>query len=191
MITRDQANAAIASLNTARTCDGCVLCCTALGVYSLKKPDGVRCQHLCGEPGKSCSIYANRPEECYGFICVWRAFDRVLPDYAKPSAIGFVIALGDTDAFPPLLRIHPDPDRRDAWQAHIPLLKRLAAKFNCIVAIGQGAHATHTISPKGNVYSAAVFPAIFQNNGLKAGVPDADFLPNRRTWHQMPPELFG
>jgi len=191
MVSRLRAEAITARLKTKRTCDGCDLCCTALAVPAVGKPDGVRCQHLCGEPGKSCSIYKDRPEACYDFICLWRGSDHHMPPEAKPSVAGFVAALGELDKFPPVLRIHPDPARPTAWQAHIPLFKKLAARFNCIVAVGQGKRATNTISPKGNVYSAAVFPAIFKDGGLQAGVPAEDFLPNRRSWMQMSMELWG
>lgn len=161
-----------------------------MGVESIGKPDAVRCPHLCGEPGKNCSIYADRPTECREFLCLWRASDKHMPEAAKPSVAGYVAALGKLDDFPPVLRIHPDPDRPTAWQDHIPLFKKLSRKFNCIVAVGQGKRASHAIAPNGNVYSGAVFPAIFANNGLSVGIPAGDFLPNRRTWLQMSGELF-
>lgn len=190
MTSRLESDYLMSRLKTKRTCDGCDLCCKAMEVYSLKKPVGVPCKHLCGEPGKNCSIYKDRPEDCYDFICLWRGSDRHMPQWAKPSNAGFVAALGKLDEFPPVLRIHPDHDRPTAWENYIPLLQDLAEKFNCIVAIGQGVGATHAIAPNGKIYSRAVFPIVFGNNGLTVGIPEGDFLPNRRTWLQMSQELW-
>lgn len=53
----------------ARECGDCHACCTTLGVPTLGKKANIRCEHLCA--GK-CGIYATRPSECAGYLCLWR-----------------------------------------------------------------------------------------------------------------------
>src|SRR5579872_2984244 len=77
---------------SARACGDCDLCCTAPGIKELDKPPGVRCDKLCGAPGQSCSIYADRPKVCSEFYCLWRMSDRVLPDWLRPADCGFLLA---------------------------------------------------------------------------------------------------
>jgi hypothetical protein len=55
--------------STNRVCGTCTLCCKAVAVTSLKKAVGKWCPH--GSPGKGCSIYAQRPDECKHFGCLW------------------------------------------------------------------------------------------------------------------------
>lgn len=46
------------------------------------KPDPHKwCKHACA---KGCSIYADRPQECVDFHCLWLIDERI-PDYWKPS----------------------------------------------------------------------------------------------------------
>lgn len=188
---RTKSQQLLAALPTKRTCDGCDLCCTAMAVHSLNKPPGERCRHLCGAPGKSCSIYADRPDDCAEFICLWRGSDHHLPDGLFPAKAGFVAALGDIEQVPPVLTIHPDPDRPQAWVDHLDTLKALAAKFNCIVVVGSGAKACLALAPNGNSYSRVLFPILFKNGGDLVGLPSADFLPGVRSWLSMSVALWG
>jgi hypothetical protein len=52
-----------------RTCGGCKVCCTVMGVHELGKPYAFPCHHLCDS---GCSIYKDRPDGCVGFECLWR-----------------------------------------------------------------------------------------------------------------------
>jgi hypothetical protein len=52
-----------------RKCGACTLCCTAMAVPELDKPNGVPCVHL---TRNGCGIYEDRPESCRGFLCGWR-----------------------------------------------------------------------------------------------------------------------
>lgn len=64
-----------------RSCGECTACCTAVAVEELKKPIWVTCQHVAPS---GCSIYAERPESCRAFECLWRSgwfgIDRHRPD---------------------------------------------------------------------------------------------------------------
>jgi uncharacterized protein len=51
-----------------RSCGKCDACCEALGVPELDKAFQTPCQHS-QKPG--CRIYANRPESCRLYECLW------------------------------------------------------------------------------------------------------------------------
>jgi hypothetical protein len=172
----------MAQVPAKRTCEGCDLCCTAVGVEEIQKPPGCRCPHLTGEPGKSCGIYATRPIVCREFLCLWRGSDTLLPANLKPARVGFVIALSsDFRTFPLLFTVHPDPEHPDSWKAprHRETFKALAAKFNAAVVIGQWRLARHVFAPSGKEYSRSQWPALFKNDGGVVGLPETDFLPFR------------
>lgn len=60
-----------------RKCGSCTLCCTVIPVLELKKPKGVRCEHL--RFGKGCTIYADRPRSCRQWSCRWLMQPELLP----------------------------------------------------------------------------------------------------------------
>ena len=170
-------------LPTKRECGECDLCCTAVGVASMSKPPAVPCAALHGEPGHSCAIYPWRPRECAEFLCLWRCSDTLLPQNLYPARAGFVVAMsGHLNTFPPILTVHPDPGRPDAWRAthHRPLFRELARKFNAIVCIYQMPLTVLAISPRGNEYSRDRWPGLFKESGT-VGLPDFEFLPFRLT----------
>ena len=51
-----------------RSCGDCKLCCSTMAVYELDKPRGECCKHV---NGKGCGIYADRPQSCREFECLW------------------------------------------------------------------------------------------------------------------------
>lgn len=173
---------ALARLPTGRTCDGCDLCCTAVGVHELSKPAGVRCGHLDGAPGRSCTLYPTHPRSCREFYCVWRASDDILPAWARPADSGWVMVLGDTKVFPMVTTVHPDPDRPDAWDTPVNrrMFAALAYHWNCLIAIGGGAAATHIFAPVGGVFTKDSAPELFVNGGERVGAPDFLFHRDRR-----------
>lgn len=78
-------------------CGECTVCCTVMGIEELRKPPGVPCKHL--EPGKGCSIYGFRPQECRDFECLWlqtQAMPEPLSKKMRPDKCGvmFVPAPG-------------------------------------------------------------------------------------------------
>jgi uncharacterized protein len=80
-----------------RTCSGCTLCCSLLGIVELKKPVFTICKHCV--IGKGCKIYEVRPQTCAGFYCSYR-ISADLPEYWNPKICGMVLhrdANGGTD----------------------------------------------------------------------------------------------
>jgi hypothetical protein len=188
------------ALPVKRRCGSCDLCCTAMGVEEVpgvpngdKRP-GVRCPHLSGEPGHSCTIYKDRPYPCQQFICLWRGSDTLLPDNLHPARVGFVIAPGGNfGEWPCVLCVHPDPAHPDSWKAprHRALFLSLAKKFNAIVVIGQGELARHMFSPKGNEFSRERYPELFRENGKRIGLPDFEFLEHHLSKLELVQLLFS
>jgi hypothetical protein len=105
-----------------RRCGSCTLCCKVLGISVLDKPAGSWCRHCV--PGQGCGIYADRPDECASFACLWLA-DPHFPDALKPDRSKVVFALE-----PGGNRVNAwvDPAAKDAWKTPdvYGLLKRLA-----------------------------------------------------------------
>lgn len=60
------------TLDGARRCGQCSVCCWLCAVPKLDKPVHTPCRHLdpSGDFGK-CSIYANRPGDCARYACSW------------------------------------------------------------------------------------------------------------------------
>lgn len=67
-----------------RSCGGCSACCTELGVVGgdLRKMPGDECPNCV--PGKGCAIYAQRPQPCRNFHCLWLSLDG-LDDSWRPD----------------------------------------------------------------------------------------------------------
>lgn len=94
-----------------RACGGCTLCCTALAVPELNKPNGVPCVHLTPE---GCGIYEDRPESCRVFQCAW--LQGAGPRDTRPDRTGGVITCED-DTSPHKLGVavvvYSDPNGKD------------------------------------------------------------------------------
>lgn len=50
-------------------CGSCTACCRIYHIPEFDKPAGKWCEHCV--VGKSCKIYATRPERCVDFECMW------------------------------------------------------------------------------------------------------------------------
>jgi uncharacterized protein len=50
-------------------CSKCGACCVAPDISSLKKPLGVRCEHLL--PDNLCAVYEDRPKICRDYQADW------------------------------------------------------------------------------------------------------------------------
>lgn len=113
-------------------CGGCNLCCTVMRVEMdpIKEP-WQRCQHACAG---GCSIYADRPEPCREWSCVWlhsqsNAALR-LPSGLRPDRCGVVLNLNTVGS----ILAHCASDA--AWQReaiHKWLVRRAASKTVIIV----------------------------------------------------------
>jgi uncharacterized protein len=61
-----------------RPCGDCTMCCKLPAAPApLNKPAGVWCQHC--DKGKGCRIYADRPQGCRDYMCLWK----VMPDFPE------------------------------------------------------------------------------------------------------------
>lgn len=167
---------------TNRSCAGCDLCCTAPGIKEMKKPPGVPCQHLAGEPGASCSIYAHRPKVCIDFHCLWRVSDHFMPEYLAPKRCGFMLAMNNPLAWPSVVTVHVDPARPDAWQTQWAqtVFVTLAEQWNCLVAIGQVPLTSHLFCPNGTRLVVAEHPDLMLPENGWVGAPAHVFGPDRR-----------
>lgn len=176
-LSMDEAEAmpAIVDAMTTRRCGDCSLCCTALEVVELKKPIGVRCEHLdsCG----ACSIYDKRPKGCRVFYCTWRLAEFLnvrVPDVMKPNACGYVLHW-DKGASP-LATLFVDPERPNAWTKHKRKLEWFARVNNVAIVIGGGAQCTHFVTPKGNWFARTDYPLYFDTGQGNIGIPSEEFV---------------
>ena len=79
-------------------------------VAALNKPRLVECSHC--DPGKSCKIYARRPDECARFNCQY-LIDTNLGEEWRPSHSGMLIAYDDEAN---RISICVDPQRSGIWR---------------------------------------------------------------------------
>lgn len=117
-----------------RTCSGCTLCCSLLGIVELKKPVFTICKHCV--IGKGCKIYEVRPQTCAGFFCSYR-ISADLPEYWNPKVCGMVLhreSNGGTD----ILSIICSNSAKHRWkqEPYWSDIKRIAADLH----IRQGAY---------------------------------------------------
>jgi len=77
-----------AGIGNGRTCIGCTLCCSLLGIVELKKPVFKICKHCV--IGKGCKIYEMKPPTCAEFYCSYRAYANV-PEHWNPRVCGMLL----------------------------------------------------------------------------------------------------
>lgn len=84
-------------------------------VHELSKPANTWCTH-CDE-NQGCAIYAERPESCRVYECLWfksQRFDKPLPAALRPDRTHVVIGTVNNGNE---IVLYVPPDRPDAWQA--------------------------------------------------------------------------
>jgi hypothetical protein len=174
------------NVTTARSCDGCDLCCSAPGIKELHKEPGDRCLHLSGDAGRSCSIYRSRPKVCIDFHCLWRITERVLPGWLRPADCGFLLAFNRVDQWPSVVTVHVDAQRPDAWRNPwaMTVFGALAEQWNCLVAIHQAPLTSHIFCPNGSMMTIADYDekgraTLVREDGF-IGAPEYVFGPDRR-----------
>lgn len=102
-------------------CQDCDGCCRVLEVKELNKPLGVPCQHLGATLfGSGCTIYAERPEPCKQYVCLWLDSQRrpgterfaadLRPDVSK-VVLGWPWGI-ERD----VMYVFPYPDYQDNWR---------------------------------------------------------------------------
>lgn len=77
-------------------CGECYLCCVLPEIVEADSADNEICRHCApARKGKSCKIYARRPQVCKDFWCMWAQMPYVGPDI-RPDKIGmFFIKLSE------------------------------------------------------------------------------------------------
>lgn len=80
-----------------------------MGVAALEKPGGVWCSH---RTAGGCSVYADRPQACRAFECVW-LMDPEMPRKFRPDLTKVVL---DQDAEGRRLIARCDPANPRAWR---------------------------------------------------------------------------
>jgi hypothetical protein len=140
---------------TGRVCGGCTLCCKLIGVASLAKPAGQKCQH--SKHGKGCAIYPNRPHDCRTWACRWIA-DVDTAGMPRPDRCHYVIDMAwetihareevDGPSRPiTALQVWVDPAFPDAGNA--PELRRfiehVAEKYGAVTILRFGASTSKVI----------------------------------------------
>lgn len=122
---------------TGKSCGDCGLCCKLLGIDAIDKAPGQWCGHF-RKGGGGCGIYAERPQACRDFACLWLSSER-LDDSWKPNKAKFVMFTDQDDR---RLNIVVDPADPTAWrrEAYYPRIKAMSARseegYELVVAIG-------------------------------------------------------
>ena len=123
---------------TASGCGSCTLCCTVMKVTTdTVKPAHVTCEH-CTAGG--CGIYADRPDACRGFKCLWLASQdfppvRLAPEL-RPDRAGTVIDLNTVG----YVIAHCETRRSWTREPMLGWLLRMATKTTVMLELPDGAH---------------------------------------------------
>jgi hypothetical protein len=102
-------------------CQDCTACCIVLEVKDVNKAYGEPCKHL-GKTlfGTGCQIYAERPDACKRYVCLWLDSQRrdevaSMPENMRPDVSKVVLGWPwGTDR--ETLHVYPYPDYPDAWR---------------------------------------------------------------------------
>jgi hypothetical protein len=88
-------------------CGSCTQCCKAMAIKELEKPPDVWCRHAL--KGRGCGIYADRPESCRVFECVWLSSAKRPPSLRPDRIHGLMTSTPGGH-----LVLHEDP----GWPGH-------------------------------------------------------------------------
>ncbi len=64
------------------------MCCKVLEIEELEKPAGPACKNCL--TGGGCRIYAQRPDVCREFECLWKG-DRAMSPKLRPDLVGTIL----------------------------------------------------------------------------------------------------
>jgi len=100
-----------------RSCGSCSACCTVLGVTQMQpepKPPHQRCAH--DSLGRGCRIYADRPQGCREYACLWLLDPEFLHERDRPDRLGLIFDLN-----PDFAKAHGDRAliAREVWAGSI------------------------------------------------------------------------
>lgn len=123
-------------------CQDCTGCCTVFEVKEVHKGFGEPCKHI-GKTlfGTGCQIYAERPDACARYVCLWLDSQRRievpnLPESLRPDVCKVVMGWPWGEDRETLF-IYPYPDHDDAWKRE-PIgsyLRGILAKGGKIVVV--------------------------------------------------------
>ena len=100
-------------------CGACSACCYLMSVPSLKKPACLWCAHT-SRPHGGCEIYADRPNECVEYRCLWLVSqdrapeERMIAD-ARPDRSKVMLHDARDPDNPNRVYVHVFPDHPTAW----------------------------------------------------------------------------
>jgi uncharacterized cysteine cluster protein YcgN (CxxCxxCC family) len=123
---------------TGKSCGDCGLCCKLMGVEAIAKDAGRWCGHF-RKGGGGCGIYADRPQACRDFACMWLTSDR-LDDAWKPNKAHLIL---HTDQDGRRLNVVVDPADPTAWkrEPYYARIKAMSARaedgYELMVCVGQ------------------------------------------------------
>lgn len=102
-------------------CADCTACCTVFEVKEVGKAFGQKCPHL-GPTlfGPGCGIYADRPQPCKNYVCLWldsqrRQGTEKMPEELRPDVCHVVMGwpwAKDRET----LFVYPLPGYESAWR---------------------------------------------------------------------------
>ncbi|WP_312991004.1 hypothetical protein [Rhizobium populisoli] len=96
-----------AGQQTERSCGSCTLCCRLPEIDALSKPADTWCMHCTGQ---SCAIYADRPQLCRDFLCLWMTNPALADTWRPLTSHMLIYAQG------PQMTVLVDPDHPDVWR---------------------------------------------------------------------------
>jgi hypothetical protein len=146
-------------LSAPKSCGECSLCCKLLGIAELSKVPGVWCSHVIH--GRGCGVYADRPESCRSYQCLW-TLAAPLDERWRPDRAGFVLSTGRVEGE---VLILVDPDSPDAWrrEPYYSQIKRMSDAF-------RGGAPRVLVQTQGRVI--VVFPETDIDLGPPTGLPN-------------------
>lgn len=93
-----------------KSCGTCGMCCKLMAIPALGKPSHAWCAHYA--KGRGCGIYADRPQACRTFECLYLTAP-ALSDEWRPDKAKFMIWTGAEDR---RLIVEVDPASPAAWR---------------------------------------------------------------------------
>ena len=94
-----------------KACGKCSFCCKVLEIAELAKSAGKLCEHCLNAGSGGCGIYADRPQVCRDYECLWKG-DRDMSPRLRPDRTGTILMEDpDSDEY----RAVCDPEKPFAW----------------------------------------------------------------------------
>lgn len=127
----------VISVDAAKDCGACSLCCKLLAVEATDSLRGEWCRHC--SPQSRCGIYEKRPTMCSQFECGWlesqgRVGEGLSAELRPDKCHAVLMPMGDGR----MLTVHVDTSQPEAWRTGAlgQLIKRSATQATVIVLIG-------------------------------------------------------